>query len=79
MNTIRNYINGHNALPSVDIAVKIANVLDVSVEYLVFKKEKCEKIPQEIHHIEKLLPRFSDDDLNAISAISKAISEKYEY
>jgi len=79
VNTIRNYINGHNALPSVDVAVKIANALDVSVEYLVSGKEKCEKIPPEIHHIEKLLLRFSDDDLNAISAIAKAISEKYEY
>lgn len=35
VNTIRNYINGHNALPSVDVAVKIADALDVSVEYLV--------------------------------------------
>lgn len=35
VNTIRNYINGHNALPSVDSGVKIAEALGVTVEYLV--------------------------------------------
>lgn len=35
VNTIRNYINGHNALPSIESGVKIANVLGVSAEYLV--------------------------------------------
>ncbi len=79
VNTIRNYINGHNALPSVDVAVKIANALDVSVEYLVSEKGRCEKIPPEIHHIEKLLLRFSDEELSAISAAVRAISKKYEY
>ena len=34
VNTIRNYINGHNALPNVEAAVKIAQALDVSVEIL---------------------------------------------
>lgn len=38
INTIRNYINGHNAIPSAELAVKIANVLGVSVEYLVTGK-----------------------------------------
>ena len=28
VNTIRNYINGHNALPNVEAAVKIAQALD---------------------------------------------------
>lgn len=46
VNTIRNYINGHNALPSAEVAVKIADVLGVSVEYLVTgKKLGTQKIP----------------------------------
>lgn len=34
VNTIRNYINGHNALPNIYSAVKIAKVLGISVEEL---------------------------------------------
>lgn len=39
VNTIRNYINGHKAIPSAENAVKIAQVLGVSVEYLVLGKD----------------------------------------
>lgn len=35
VNTIRNYINGHNALPNIYSAVKIARALNISVEELV--------------------------------------------
>ncbi len=38
VNTIRNYINGHKAIPSAENAVKIAQALGVSVEYLVLGK-----------------------------------------
>lgn len=78
VNTIRNYINGHNALPSVDVAVKIAKALGVSVEYLVLgKEEAAQKIPPEIHHLEKTLLHFSKEDLNAVLAVTKAIDGKY--
>ncbi len=43
VNTIRNYINGHNALPSIDSGVKIAKVLGVTAEYLVDGKESDSK------------------------------------
>jgi transcriptional regulator with XRE-family HTH domain len=33
--TLDNYLSTHNCTPSVDVAVKIAAALDVSVEYLV--------------------------------------------
>ena len=32
VNTIRNYINGHNALPSAEVAVKIAGALVIHIE-----------------------------------------------
>lgn len=35
VNTIRNYINGHNALPNIYSAVKIAKALKTTVEQLV--------------------------------------------
>lgn len=79
VNTIRNYINGHNALPNVDVAVKIAKALGVSVEYLVLgKEESIQKIPPKIHYLEKALLHFSQEDLNAVFAVTKAIEEKYD-
>lgn len=79
VNTIRNYINGHNALPNVDVAVKIAKALGVSVEYLVLgQEESIQKIPPKIHHLEKALLHFSQEDLNAVFAVTKAIEEKYD-
>ena len=35
VNTLRNYINNHDALPNIDSAVKIAKVLNTTVEELV--------------------------------------------
>ena len=35
VNTLRNYINKHDALPNIDSAVKIARALNVTVEELV--------------------------------------------
>ncbi len=40
VNTLRNYINGHNALPNIDSAIKIATALKVSVEYLATGAEE---------------------------------------
>ena len=45
VNTIRNYINGHKAIPSAENAVKIAQVLGVSVEYLVLGKNAMRTSP----------------------------------
>jgi transcriptional regulator with XRE-family HTH domain len=43
--TIDNYLNTHNALPNAEAAVKIAQALGVTVEYLVTGKDgKPEKI-----------------------------------
>ena len=38
--TLDNYLNTHNSIPNAIAAVKIAQVLDVSVEYLVTGKDK---------------------------------------
>lgn len=35
VNTLRNYINKHDALPNIDSAVKIARALNITVEELV--------------------------------------------
>ena len=43
VNTLRNYINNHDALPNIDSAVKIAKALNVTVEELV-EGRKCKNI-----------------------------------
>jgi transcriptional regulator with XRE-family HTH domain len=44
--TIDNYLNTHNSIPSAEAAVRIAQVLKVSVEYLITGKENSsEKQP----------------------------------
>ncbi|GHV27317.1 transcriptional regulator [Spirochaetia bacterium] len=43
--TLDNYLNIRGHIPSVDIAVKIAQVLGVSVEYLVTGQEKASLSP----------------------------------
>lgn len=42
VNTLRNYINGHNALPNIYSAVSIAKALNMSVEALVDEKSYTE-------------------------------------
>lgn len=37
--TLDNYLSTHNSIPSVEVAVKIAQALNVSVEYLVTGKD----------------------------------------
>ena len=41
--TIDNYLNTHNCMPSADAAVRIANVLGVTVEYLVTGQDRQEQ------------------------------------
>lgn len=79
INTIRNYINGHNAIPSAELAVKIANVLGVSVEYLVTgKKSGLNKIPSKIIHIENMLLHFSGSELDTVVKVIESLEEKYK-
>lgn len=74
INTIRNYINGHNALPSAENAVKIASVLNVSVEYLV----TGQKSPNGIK--DSLLSDFqnlSENDKKSVLALIKEMLKHY--
>ncbi len=46
VNTLRNYINNHDALPNIDSAVKIAKVLNTTVEELVEGRKNKEELRQ---------------------------------
>lgn len=71
VNTLRNYINNHDALPNIDSAVKIAKVLNTTVEELVEgRKNKAEF--QKSDMAGKFLPIFtklSENDQKSVIAL----------
>ncbi|MDR1430168.1 MAG: helix-turn-helix domain containing protein [Spirochaetaceae bacterium] len=63
--TLDNYLNTHNSIPSADAAVRIAQVLGVSVEYLVTGEEKGRG---------KQVPA---SDLNMLLKAAEGLNKKY--
>lgn len=64
--TLSNYLKENSSIPSADIAVKIAQALHVTVEYLVTGKDSSFKpeINEKLFPILKKLSRLSDEDLD---------------
>ena len=81
--TLDCYLGARASMPPADIAVKIANALDVTVEYLVFGQEAKKKdklFDKNIRSILGILVELSEKDTETILGISKVIkiqSEKY--
>lgn len=77
--TLDNYLRDNPASPTVENAVKIAQVLDVSVEYLVTGVE-AQRLPKEtadlIHHINSSLKKLDRYDLLSLSSFVKRMAEK---
>lgn len=72
VNTIRNYINGHNALPNVESGVKIANALNTSVEELVNGRNSHNR--QESDSMRQFIALFlglTDNDKKSVLALMK--------
>ena len=78
--TIDNYLSVRGRMPSADVAVRIARVLGVSVEYLVTGHETTEnrdfaRFSPEIRHMariaEKLKPDYRQIALSFIETLKK--------
>lgn len=69
VNTIRNYINGHNALPSIDSGVKIAKVLGVTAEYLVDGKESGSKDNNILENLVSDFKSLCENDKKSVLAL----------
>ena len=71
MNTLNHYLKTNGASPSVENAVKIANSLGVSVEYLVTGKDSkiTNEIPEKIITLANKMRFLQDSDLNLIEEI----------
>jgi len=70
--TLDNYLNVREYMPSADVAVKIANVLGVSVEYLVTGEDARERklfMEPEIRVLIQNFKQLDEDDRKMILAI----------
>ena len=80
-NTLGNYLTGHKSLPNAETAVKIANVLGVSVEYLVngsdSNKANNQLLPPKYRKILTSLSSLDDLDLEAVDVLISTLKKRH--
>ena len=80
-NTFLSYVDARGSLPNVEIGVKIAKALGVSVEYLVTGKDsntlKTFTLPPKQRKVLDAISSFDDTDLDAIIALANALKKRY--
>ena len=76
---IDSYVGGRGCIPSADVAVRLAQVLNTTVEYLVTGSSPVHKITndKEIKNIVSKLIHFSEKDLSIINSVVDGLDEKY--
>jgi transcriptional regulator with XRE-family HTH domain len=77
--TIDTYLNVHNCMPSADAAVKIAQTLGVSVEYLVTgkdPKQKTAQYPLEAKMAAELITKMKEKNRKMAVAIIKSMKKQ---
>lgn len=71
--TIDNYLTGHNSIPKADVAVKIAQALNVSVEYLITGNDsKCAESAR-LRKILNILKKLDERDLKTIFDLARSL------
>ena len=79
--TLDCYLGVRASIPPVDIAVRIANALDITVEYLVTgKKTKMQDklFDYNIRSIIQILLELSEKDIETILGLSKILKKQSE-
>ena len=79
--TLDCYLGVRASMPPADIAIKIANALDVTVEYLVTGKElkKQDKLlNHNIRSINQILTELNEKDIETILGLSKILKQQLE-
>ena len=80
-NTLGNYLTGHNSVPSADNAVRIAQSLGVTVEYLVTgntsNKAELPQIPAKYKKLFSEIMNLDDTDLSSVSALIEQMQKRY--
>jgi transcriptional regulator with XRE-family HTH domain len=79
--TLNCYLGVRASMPPADIATRIADALDVTVEYLVTGKEKNKQgklLNHNIRSINKILVELSNKDIETILGLSKILKSQSE-
>ena len=79
--TLNGYLGVRASMPPADIAVKIANSLGVTVEYLVIGQEIKQQdrlLDRNIRSITQILPELNERDVETILALSKILKKQSE-
>ena len=79
INTLNKYRPGSTVVPTVDNAAKIAKTLNVSLDYLVTgtNAEMSEENAIDVQSLARKLRRFSQKDVQLVTALIDSMSEKY--
>ena len=81
-NTLANYLTGHNSLPTADNAVKIAQALGVSVEYLMTGdttvKTLSESLPPKYRRILKAFRTLDETDQEAFLHLISILQKRHQ-
>ncbi|MCL2441772.1 MAG: helix-turn-helix domain-containing protein [Treponema sp.] len=78
--TLDNYLNTHNSIPSASAAVKIAQALGVSVEYLItgrdfYTEGKKSDFPKELNSLVEIWGRLSKKNRNLALSLIKILED----
>ena len=79
--TLDCYLGARASMPPADIAVKIANALGVTVEYLVTGQENRKQdklLDQNIRSIIQVLVELNEKDIETILGLSKILENQSE-
>ena len=77
--TLGNYLSVRERIPTADVAVKIAQALGVSVEYLILGEENIVEKPTFSPEIRGLIQNYkllSEDDQKILIAITQLLKNK---
>ena len=76
---IDSYVGGRGCIPSADVAVRLAQVLNTTVEYLVTGETSTFQTSNDnkIKSITSKLKHFSEKDLSIINSVVDGLDEKY--
>lgn len=81
-NTLANYLTGHNSLPAADNAVKIAQALGVSVEYLMTgnssSKSLFDSLPPKYRKLLKAFRTLDDTDQEAVLHLISILQKRHQ-
>ena len=81
--TLDNYLNTHNSIPNAEAAVKIAQALGTTVEYLVtgrdyYDEKKTASFPNDLRSLIDIYNRLDKKSRNLALVLLKAMEEHNE-